>query len=300
MKTLLQYLNKYYDFQDKILLVYRSTEKSDWATRCFFLEEGFSTATPYNHRVILKEEIVIEFDGKDTEKNKTDALAVVKRLRADNIKCSVWSSGNRSVHVHFFIETNTAGNISLLKNTVMKYYTKDIAEPDYRLASDNHLIRAEFGVHEKTQRKKTLISEDKGYPIKCVLKDEIWSQYVSLATKKVSHQMYRDLNNITQLKGFQYIINTVEFRASDDGRERALFMIIHVLKGKYKDNKEEFIRYVSDWYRYSGGTQLSQRDIINKVNYHWKKEYTIGRRYLNELLQSIGRSDLIDKVMSEV
>jgi hypothetical protein len=96
------------------------------------------------------------------------------------------------------------------------------------------------------------------------------------------------VHDITKTDGFKYILDAVKFRQSDDGRERALFMLIHCLKPQYKENKEGLILFLQSWYSYSSGVKLSAKDIRNKVNYHWNKDYKIGIHYLNNLLESLG------------
>jgi hypothetical protein len=260
----------------------------------------------------LQNEVVIEFDEDDQQLNRKLADEVGTRLYKDGIPYSKWHSGNKSYHIHFFIETGEAGHIAVLKKTVMrhygtfyidkanrlhKFYDKEFHKilPDLRLASDNHLIRAEYGVHEKTGQPKSLIYTSKDYPKKVELSQTIWQEYVRQVTLAMRRNVSRDVSQIQSLPGFKYIITSENFRLSDDGRERALFMLIHTLKDKYKEDKDGFVKYLQEWYRYSSGRKLTNLDIANKVRYHWNRNYTITTNYLNELLESIGREDLIDK-----
>jgi hypothetical protein len=244
---------------------------------------------------MLRKEVVIEFDDKESSVNLAAAKEVAKRLEVDQIEYSMWHSGNRSYHVHFFIEPSNAGHLALLKNITVRHYTEGLQLPDLQLCSDGHLIRAEFGVHEKTGKRKSLYKETSEYPKVCRLPGAVWDKYVKAATTVVKREMSIQAAGITHLKGFKHVVAATEFRANDDGRERALFMLIHVLKPQYKDRRDEFIRFLQEWYRYSSGKQLSDEAIRRKVLYHWSRQYYIGQRYLHELLESVGRTDLIEK-----
>jgi len=286
-------------FQKDIMVVSRPTLKDSWGDRCIFLSREYNAHKHYNHRSILSNEVVIEFDDNDANKNREYADEVARRLKLDNISFSKWFSGNKSVHIHFFIDVGQARNISLLKNTIMRYYTKDLPLPDLRLSTPNHLVRAEYGKHEKTGNIKSFISCNGKYPEICKLPKPLWDYYVSRQITVIKRKVSTDVNQLSELEGFKYIVSSHMFREVDDGRERAMFMLIHVLKPKYKDRKDEFIKFMQDWYKYSGGRQLTDLQIERKVNYHWNREYNFTEKYLYDLLESIGKTDLIPNEFRE-
>lgn len=295
MNTLTTYLMKYYKLQDKILLVYRSSLHSTWRDRCFYLDEKYNPNTPYNHRSVLNNEVIIEYDNDDPEENKRLIKEVAKRLDKDGMKYSLWSSGNKSIHLHIFIDIKEAHSIPLLKKTFIRYYTKDLPLPDLQVCAPNHLIRAEFGIHEKTGKAKERIYSSAGYPVVNEVPAKIWDFYSENRRESLARRIVRNDSELTALKGFKYIVTAHEFREAEDGRERALFMLIHVLKPQYKDRKEDLIKFLQEWYRYSSGHKLTEKQIEQKVNYHWNRVYSISENYLNELLESIKRTDLIEK-----
>ena len=122
MDKLTNYLMKYYHIQDKIMLVYRPTLKSNWACRCLFLSDKYEPNIAYNHRSILSNEIVMEWDDDNEVLNRKYADIVSSRLRKDNLKVAKWRSGNKSIHLHCFVNFKTVGNISLFKKVFMKHY----------------------------------------------------------------------------------------------------------------------------------------------------------------------------------
>jgi len=310
--TLLGYLDWYYDnIQEEMMLVHRPTLKNSWANRCLFLSDRYNPSVEYNHRSVLKNEVVIEYDYEDKELNKKLVDMTIEKLRKDKVKYMLWFSGNKSYHLHCLIRTERCSNISLLKNSFCRQYGTYYQDPkdgkiykerksetlikmlpDLRLCADNHLVRAEHGMHEKTKQKKTLVSQSAGYPELSDVSQAVWDRYVQQQRAVVARRFTQDAGNIQDLPGFKYIAASHLFREAEDGRERAMFILIHAMKGQYKEDKPGFIKYVQEWYRYSGGHKMSEQQIKAKVVYHWNKTYRLDR-FLNELLESIGKSDLV-------
>ena len=293
--TLPLVLKRLAELQPSIILVYHPEVTSSWADRCFYLGEGYDESKPYNHRSILDQEIVIEFDDGNRDKNRRLAYKVRKRLHQDGIESYVWYSGNKSYHVHFFVTIGDVSNLQLLKKTAMRYYTRGMPVPDLRLATNNHLIRAEYGKHEKTKRCKKALKWGYGFPKVCKLPQIIWDRYAKGYETVLKRKVTTDVKNLDEHPGVKFILSSEKFRTCDDGRERALFMLIHILKPKYKDKKAELVSFLQDWYRYSGGTQLTPNAIKSKVHYHWNREYNFGLNYVNELLESIGATEQMMK-----
>jgi hypothetical protein len=292
--TLTTYLDRYHDFQSEILLVYRALGSTSWSDRCLYLGPGYEDTKPYNHRVILRNEIVIEFDSDDVQLNRKLADKVAQRLRSDNIKFAKWTSGNKSVHVHCIVRTGDVRDRALLKRVFTQHYCSDLPfRPDLQLTHENHLIRAEYGVHEKTGRRKTLISKDSAYPCFSEIPLAVWEKYNAEFRQGLARRLVRNKDSIKEHPGFKFLITTQDFGAVGDGRERALFLVTHALKNDFGDNKEAFTQYIQDWYKYSGGRQKSQADIARFVNYHWNKTYHIGSKAINNFMEEIGRKDLV-------
>ena len=291
--TLSWWLRRYYPIQEQLLLCYRESEKNGWNDRAMYLSTNYDDTKPYNHRNILTNEVIIEFDEEDPIKNKDMADKVCKRLDSDEIEYSKWFSGNKSVHIHIMFNTGNASNIQMLKRAIMEYYTKNIGVPDMKLASDNHLIRAEHGVHEKTGKVKKLLKKTNNYPSINIIKQDIWNNYSSDMGEMIKRQLNTKIKSMTDHPGIRWILAAEKFREVNDGRERALFMLIHVLKRDYKDRKDELTKFLQDWYRYSGGNKLTSLQIKHKVDYQWEKDYKFGNNYINNLLKDLGKDELI-------
>lgn len=294
IKSVHPLLRLYYEIDNKIMLVYRPDSKSHWGTRCIYMDENYDPTVPYNHRSMLRQEVVIEFDDESYFVNKKLAEEVVAKLKTYNIAYSAWSSGNKSVHVHCLLNVGSAKNLPMLKETFMRFMGEGLAKmPDLQLCSTNHLIRCEYGLHEKTQKQKLPLGQSKNYPVVSEVPEKVWSIYLRKQQHILNAQAIKQVDDITGLPGFKYVLESEQFRASDDGRERALFMLIHCMKPKYECDKEGLVQFLQSWYRYSSGIKLSDNDIRKKVNYHWNKQYKIGKHYLYQLLESIGKKDLV-------
>jgi len=295
-KSLTYFLNRLWKMQKDIWLVYRPTLNDHWNDRCKFLSKEYVPTKEYNHRTLLRDEFVIEFDDDSMAKNLRYAQDVATKLKKDNITYTIWYSGNKSYHVHWYIDTSSIKNISLFKRTVIKHYSEGVGGiPDMRLCSENHLIRAEYGIHEKTGKTKKLLTTSGPLLKYSRVPQEVYDKYVHYQKVSLSVRTTNYTANLENHKAFQFILQSEKFRLADDGRERGLFMLIHVLKnGKFKDNKEGLTKFLIEWYKYSGGYNLSEKQIVGKVNYHWNKKYHIGITYLRDLLESIGREDLLE------
>ena len=288
LNTLNAYLREYYKLHENIVLVSRPTEKTYWNDRCSYLDDNYNPNKHYNHRSVLDNEVVIEFDMDDPAENVRLSTLVENRLKEDRIAYSAWFSGGKSTHIHFLINTKNCSNIRLLKKIVMSYYARDCdVLPDLRLAENNHLVRAEFGIHEKTQINKHMLRKFKNPILEQDLTNKVWQIYSHKQTAVVKRRVSCDLSSVLESKEVGFLLSSTQFRELGDGRERVLFALIHLLKTKYTD-KSELVKYLVDWYKYSGGYKLSSSDIVHKVNYHYNRSYRITEDYIKELLEEIG------------
>lgn len=310
MNGLNSWLNWYYtNCQKQIILVYRGDLQENWAKRCLYLDNKFQPKLPYNHRSVLDCEIVLEYDLSNPTLNEVLATKLCKKLTKDGIKYSKHFSGGKSVHVHFLFKSHNVKNPALLKSTIMKHYgtfyldetTQTIFDtppgdretrkvyPDLRLASSGHLIRAEHGVHEKTQANKTLLFKSADYPCFSILPISLWEEYERAQKFSVAVRIGQQTSNMHENPLVKELLDTVQFKENfDDGRERAMFALIHILKPKYT-NKEDLIEFLWEWYCYSSsqGAKLSEQDVRNKVRYHWNRDYNINEGFIKRLIDEI-------------
>ena len=286
-KKLSYYLNKYYALQEEILLVHRPSQNSSWGTRHLYLSDEYNSSLPYNHRSVLNNEVVIEFDNDDPKVNYANTELVRKKLSKYKIKYSLWSSGNRSRHIHFFVDVADAGNVSLLKKCLMRFFSEGTSDlPDLRLAGENHLIRAEGGLHEKTLQYKERIFESKHYPELSPIPEEVWINYSVEYRRVLNWRMSTATTELFDHKAVRFITDNDTIKKYGDGRERLFFVLMHIFKPKY--DKDGLAKFLWEWYKYNGGYKMSRVDVVNKVNYHYSRDYNITPYYLREQLEEIG------------
>lgn len=292
--NLKNYLREYYKVQKKIVLVSRPTSKQGWSDRCYYLEEGYDKNKHYNHRTILDNEIVIEFDEENPEDNKRWIKVCERNLRLDGLRYSTWTSGNKSIHLHLLVNTKRARHLKLLKSIVMKHYSKGCeAKPDMRLKVPNHLIRAEFGVHEKTGKNKTRVYQSRNYFELNEIPASLWQEYSSKVTANIRRTASKQLNQLGECDCVKYIATSHQFRSAGDGHERAMFFLIHHFKNNY-NSPDDLAKFMIDWYRYSGGFKMSETQIYAKCRYHWRREYNFSEKYIKELLVSVGKEEVFN------
>lgn len=297
MNTQNTFLRQYYSIQNRILLVSHLKEDDYWDTRHFYLSQEYQPNVHYNHRSMLDCEVVIEYDFDNPDRNKELAKEVTKRLTKMGLSWAKFTSGNKSTHVHLFININNIRNIPLLKKSLIRHVCRDLPIPDLQLTVTNHLIRAEYGVHEKTGKYKVLLSKSSDYPKVNAVPLEVWNEYEHRMSINVSSQLTRDLKGFDELPGIKLLLQTEEFKKARDGRTRSLFLLIHALRDKYSE--VELINYLQMWYRYTDGKKMTPQQIEKQVKYYLKKRYSDNfyKTYLEDLLTEIGREDLIPKTL---
>lgn len=296
MNRLTHYLEAYYKIQPDILLCYRPENEgvgSSWSDRCMFKEEGYSATKKYNHRMTLDKEVVIEFDEDNPEDNRRVADQVIKRLQKDGIKYSMWFSGSKSYHVHFFIDPRQAANLKLLKSGIMRHYCRDLEfKPDLQLAG-KHLIRAEYGVNEKTGNNKYKVGESKQYPVINEMPQAVWDKYIKEMQWLVKATMTRSVSEIANSDLIKKLLDTTYFNESiKDGRARIIFVLANVLCTTHE--KRELVELLQKWYKYTSGRKLTDGQIAYQVYNAYSKRYNIGEKYLLQLMLELGVKDIVE------
>lgn len=268
-KTLVNYLIQYLDIQEVIFLVSHPTPNHSWGDRCIYGTSKYDPHKHYNHRAMLETEIVFEYDTDDPKKNKELTDKIEKRLIDEGFSYSYWKSGNKSSHLHTHIVIPEGVDVRTWKKTFMLRISEGLPRPDLLLCGDNHLIRAEYGVHEKTQKHKRLIRESFNYPFVKDAEELIRSGYDKY--QEYLKTLPEPSNDLTGTKELDLLLDTKKFRSYRDGVERGLFILSHVLK-EHK-TKGEAKGFLKKWYKEVGGYKTN---IDSFVEYQWSKSYNVG------------------------
>ena len=319
-----QWLKLYSKFQNDITLCSRESATTWWGNRIKFLDDDYNNQKfpHYNHRAVLDCEIVIEYDNPDKELNKRLINVVEKRLEVDGVKYATWYSGGKSYHCHVLIDRKSASRVSLLKKAFIRYYgvlylngkNKVITLPEYkllsgdeqesfvrvmpdiRLADNNHLVRAEYGLHEHSGNHKSVVKKCPDYGVELsVVPVGVWQEYSNRLTAIIKRDVTIGVSNVIDSDEVKLLLSTTNFKSFGDGKKRVLFILINLLKqtssnpnGRFAV-KSELVDFLWDWYKYVGGYEFTKQSISGMVGYYWSRDYSrMGVKYIREVLEDIG------------
>lgn len=283
--------------QENYVLCSHPAENSPWIRHP---AQEVKEDTHYNHRTIFRDEIVIEYDDEDLNKNYDYAQRTSKKLTQHNIPHSTWYSGNKSYHVHLVLDLQPYDDkhIRTVKETIMKYYGEHnikrngVITPDLNLAVQNHMIRAEHGIHEYTQKHKTIIDEDYKYPELTSLPKPV-NKAVYKALRKAKKYIEKAQNNkeidtthIQKQPLYKYLRNPENMKRVGDGKKRFLFVLVNQLRQNGK-TYEDTLQEVKDWYYQAGGEEYTPEQIKSHVQHSYNNNYTPGKKYLESLKEDI-------------
>jgi len=280
-KTTKEYLDHYTKSGVKVEVVYHPHSRISWGRNRKWYDGDMDCE--YNHRSILNDEIVFDFDSAVKETNDVNAQKVMKLFDEQKINYTAWKTGGQGIHIHtLWKNLYRVSRPSIIKKTILKMYGggKNV---DYQLAS-KHLIRAEWGLYDKTypahEYHKTLIVDKNGLTYN-ELPKFIFKAYI----RDVKKDFVKDLKKLGKTdskdENVQKLMNG-EIKVKD-GRERVMFYLIHKLKVLY--DYEDVVKKVQSWYSYNGGHKITTNQIRNKVRYHWNKDYSFANDYLDDFIK---------------
>lgn len=117
-----------------------------------------------NHRQILKNEIILDFDRPippDKLLEDYDVKRIIAKLIEDDYRFSVFHSGSKGVHIHIFNDwliPSLRAEREQFRTQLIKYYQRlFVVGLDLQKASDSCMIALEHTPHWKTGNTKTLI-----------------------------------------------------------------------------------------------------------------------------------------------
>jgi len=295
-KSLTSYLRAYHKMQDDIILCHRPSIDAGWGKRCTYLDEKYDPFLPYNHRSVLFNEVVIEFDEPSPKLNRELAQKVANKLSDYKIKYSMWFSGGKSTHLHCFINPMQASSLSLLKRCFIRFFTKDLEySPDLQLTG-NHLIRAEYGIHEKSGEYKKPIIETPGYPKPARLPSAIWELYnqeMEVVQKRMMTIAIKDIDDDQLVKR---VLDTAYIRENlRDGRKRLVGALAQLLRHKYAE-RNELIEFIWKWYKYVNGSDLTYGQVAYQVHYAYRNPMDNPFAFLYSVARDLGleENELLD------
>jgi len=259
------------------------------------------TFLPINHREVFPQEIVFDFDLNNQEKLTYYYKRIVVKLKKHNLKFYAFTTGGKGIHIHILFPEILKHDIKdrpLLKKSIIDYFFRDskgnsfshLAKVDYQLCS-RHLVRAEFGLHEKTRKYKEplyeftpLIKEDNKIPSGAL---ELFKE--ELKPKK-SRKGILSSTGIKQVAFpcIQYLLSQ-DFAGNNDGRKRALIMLCSYF---YSNLGKKGFSIIVEWNDYKLNGYFSEEQLNSKWD-SMKKMVDGGKRFgctsMKYLLNEFGR-----------
>ena len=122
---------------------------------------------PEAQRTRLKCEIVIDLDNKSIYLNRKRALEIKTYLTDTwNITCTRWFSGNKGVHVHFFMPNISRHQLLGLFFKINERFKTKIDKGI--VEQKRHMIRGEYSLNSKSDKLKLPIDEPLPLPINMI------------------------------------------------------------------------------------------------------------------------------------
>ena len=225
-----QYSTRYGDF----VLAYHGNPKARWHYINHNTKD-YKELVQYdrypNHRYIFPDEVIIDVDVDDLDKNLEATKYCINRLNELKLKFSLWKTYEKK-HFHIFfpelkdMETNKRSNVKeQLLEWICGAKMINYGRIDTALHS-KHLIRCEYGLYEKRfleyRHKEYILGDifnlDNKIPLKITMK----------VVKK--QNAYKNINyDVTLYKGetpkcVEYLLSQ-DFSSLKDGRDRAMFFL---------------------------------------------------------------------------
>jgi len=270
------------------------------------------------HRSMMGNEIVIESDYPEYIDNFEAAKIVGSMLEGKGFTPHYYYSGNKSIHIHVFLDWGCMSGIELWKD--VKKFKKDfiiwlrtemiscfgtnIREFDKDLIKATHLIRCELSKNKKGY--KTFIGythndlsfvpyicneDNRIYPrlgkIKlsnpnCTneLLDRFFAKKEKTKPTPTSHFNPDDCpGEVRQSVGR---LLSDDFKEVSDGKQRAMFIIVSELRRVMGDDEAKPM--VNDW-----NLRMGSPILQSEIDYRFtKKAYTLSNKYINDFMEEVG------------
>jgi len=263
------------------------------------------------HRSMMSNEVVIESDYPEYIDNFEAAKIVGRILEKKGFIPHYYYSGNKSIHIHIFIDWVTFYQIEdrkkfieWLRAELISCFGTNVREFDKDLIKATHLIRAELSKNKKGY--KTFLGythNDLSFiPYICNEDNRIYPRIgkIKLSAPHCAMELIDSFNEQqkkskpTQTSYFNpddcpgEIREAVQRLLSDDFKEvgdglgRAFFIILSELRRVVGDDEARPI--INDW-NIRMGSPIYKKDIDYRFT---KKAYTLSNQYIKEFMDGLG------------
>lgn len=208
-----------------------------------------------NHREVLPSEVVFDLDTECQKRQKLYLNKLITKLDRGKYTYDSYHTGGKGSHTHTFWEglaQLSTEDRSLMKECILNAFfnkrERVYAGVDYQLCT-RHLVRAEYGLHEKTLNRKLPISSNgdrhKFNKIPAKAKIEYMKRKMD---KKERAKIVRSGTGISRA-AFPCVTTLLsqDFAKNKDGRKRALNILSCYF---YKNVGDKGINTIKEWNDY--------------------------------------------------
>lgn len=271
MKSTLKYLQYYHDkYKFEFHTRLNNMGRHKWirfnSKEYKELYEDHSIISP-NHREVLPCEVVIDVDEKKHFESHRKELQRILDLKKLNY--SLWDSGNNGTHAHLFYEgldKFTLEDRRVLKELIIKHVCGEDfikkAKVDLQLCG-RHMIRAEYGTHERTHYCKTIVKSNNHLRTNKI-PEEVIEKFKVVKERMKNWKPVEKLEfNGGKMKCIQFFLSD-DFVACKDGRKNAMFALASYFKGK-GDRNEQIYEKLTHWNHYKLHDHLKNGSIMSTI-----------------------------------
>jgi len=260
-----------------------------------------------NHRLVLKNELVFDFDAEHKILNKKGMEHICTDLDRYGWSYSVWDTGSKGYHIKLFfdellplepeervevkkwlIDFFVADKFFVFNNK--RYYLKDML--DFGKSGEKTLISMEWASHWKSRQPMIRIKKTKRGDNK--IPEEIWKLYenykVMMEELRIKKEKYYEENK-KLFKGKTY--NCIEFFETGqitDCRKRILFALVNHYKTKMEIGTLR--RVMHDYNSSRLNNYFTKKEIDGMVDYHFTRKWYTGCKYRRLLLVELNKKDI--------
>ena len=270
------------------------------------------------HRSMMDNEIVIESDYPDYIDNFEAAKIIGKMIEGMGFIPHYYYSGNKSIHIHVFLDWACMTGIELwkdvkkfkqdfiiwLRTEMISCFGTNVRQFDKDLIKATHLIRCELSKNKKGY--KTFLGythNDLSFiPYVCNEENRIYPRLgkIKLSNPHCINELLdrfyegKEKNKPSNIPTFNpddcpnEIRQSVgrllsdDFKKVKDGKQRAMFIIVSELRRVVGDDKAKPM--INDW-NVRMGSPIEQREIDYRFT---KKTYTLSNKYIHDFMEELG------------
>ena len=255
-----------------------------------------------NHREVLPQEVVFDYDHKDINKNKFYHGIIANKLKRYKVEYKSWTTSGKGIHTHIIFPdllSYPKEDRSMVKKSIIDFFFGPHAahaKVDYQLCT-RHMVRAEYGTHEKSGGIKLPYDE---FVPRIKVPNKIPPR--ALDIYEMEKSKFKSRKPLVIGRGFSsnpfpcisYFMGE-DFCSVKDGRKRAKTILLGYF---YKLKGDEALDIVREWNDYKLNRHFNDYQLTSSFK-GVKKMYDEGRSFgctsCKYLLTELGKKEDVCK-----